>query len=120
MDVTPLITRPCTITRGARVDRDDFDLDVDDPEAPEPETVEAVCELQQRQRSEDRDGGEVSSTDWTGYFLPDVELGTADVVTVEGVAYEVVGDPWKARDPLLDRDSHVEASLRRTAGAADS
>lgn len=115
MTIAKLINRPCTITRGIISD-DDFGLDA----APAPgATVTTVCEIQQRQRTENGEDGEVSRTDWIGFFLPDETLHTADKVTVDSLVYEVVGDPWMARHPLAQTDSHMEASLRRTAGSAD-
>lgn len=116
-EASTLISRPCVLVRGARADRDDFGLD-DDPDAEEVR-VETVCAIQQRQRTEDPEAGEVSRSDWTGYFLPDETLGTADKVEVDDERYEVVGEPWRVMDLETDEASHLEASLRRTAGALD-
>jgi hypothetical protein len=80
--------------------------------------VETVCELQQQRRDEPGTEGEYSDTRWMAFFLPGESMGskpTANVLTVEGDAYEFVGDPWLARDPGTKQASHWEVSLRRTA-----
>lgn len=108
--IETLINRPCVITRGSDAPPDDFGLE--DP--PEPgEEVETVCELQQRNRSEPGEDGEVSSSDWVLFLRADEVLGTADTVEVDGESYEVVGEPWRARNPLTRQFSHVEATVRR-------
>lgn len=113
MSLTTLINRPCTITRRSESgNTDDYGNDV-----PDEETVETVCELQQTQRMEPGNEGELSDTHWTLFLLPGTEISGADVVTVDGESYEVVGDPWNARNPLTQLPSHIEASLRRTAGS---
>ncbi len=82
--------------------------------------TEIVCEVQQRQRNEDADQGEMSESDWLGIFPVGTELTTADAISVEGLGeFELVGAPWPARNPRTQLASHVEATLRRTAGAAD-
>ena len=114
MSLTNLINRPCTITTG--IETDDFGIDPD-PATPAPVTT--VCELQQRQRGENADDGEVSWTDWIAFFPVGTLIDTADTVTVDGHNYEVVGEPWVARNPATEADSHIEATLWRTAGAGD-
>lgn len=115
MTLAQLLNQPCTITRRADGDTTNrYGNNVDDAE-----TIETVCELQQRQRSEDTDGGELGRSAWL-LVLPagtDVRLG--DAVTIDGTVYEVQGEPWQARNPRTGEDSHVEATLERTAGTAD-
>lgn len=108
-----LLTRSCTIVRrtfeGAT---DEYGNDV----ATE-RTIEAVCEMQQRQRSEDTDRGEVSATRWLLVLPAGTEIGTGDSVVVDGEVYELDGDPWEARNPRTRQASHVEATVVRSAGA---
>lgn len=111
--VSDLINRPCTIFHrtgsGVRNAHGVEESDVD--------PVDAVWELQQTNRAEPGDQSELSDTLWTAFFLPGVELSTGDtVVDEDGTRYEVVGDPWHARNPRSRTVSHVEATLRRTAG----
>lgn len=117
MTLNGLINRPCTIThRSAGTERNEFG-----DEIPAETTTETVCELQQRQRSEDSDRGEISSTGWVLFLPYDTLLATGDTVTVGGVSYEVDGEPWAALDPEphTGDDSHIEASLKRTTAPDD-
>jgi len=104
---------PCTIVNRSFSTLDELGNDV----AAE-STVETVCELQQRQRGED--GEELS----TGSFLlvvPAVTaLRSADSVIVDGVEYEVSGEPWAVRNPRTQTDSHLEATVVRVAGATEA
>lgn len=114
MLLTDLMNLPCLIVNRTSDGLDDFGNDVSS-EA----TVETVCELQQRQRERQRgeDGEELA----TGSFLLVVPsgtvLGSADSVVVEGVEYEVSGEPWIVRNPRTHLPSHVEATVVRVAGA---
>lgn len=113
MTLPGLINRECSIIRRRPGTTDDGYGN----EIPEETVVASVCEIQQRRRDEPGDAGEVSETDWIGFFLPDESLRTADAIAVDGEEYEVVGDPWRARNPRTREFSHVEASLKRVAGS---
>ena len=79
-----------------------------------------VCEIQQAQRREPAGEGEVSDVLWTGFFPAGTALTTGDAVRVEGVGVlEVVGEPWSFRHPATGVAHHLEATLRRTAGAEE-
>ena len=78
--------------------------------------VETVGELQQTQRTEPGDAGETSDTRWLLVLPAGTVVNTGDAVIVDGEVYEVVGAPWPARNPRLGVASHIEASVRRTAG----
>jgi hypothetical protein len=85
-------------------------------------TVETVCELQRRQQSqgsEDTRLGAIATDDWLLVVPAGTVLSAQDTVTVDGVAYEVDGEPWPARNPRTRTVSHVEASLRRTTAPDD-
>lgn len=113
MSIASLINRPCRLTRSTgRTVVDDFGNRV-----PETETVDTVVELQQQRRSENDD--EVSSTAWVAFFLPGEQVGTGDVLVADGLAYQVEGDPWQARNPRTQTMSHIEATVVRVAGADD-
>jgi hypothetical protein len=113
--ISTLINRPCTITRRlAEGDEDGYGSD----RAAETE-LETVCELQQARRDEGAAHADLSQTTWLLFFRPGVPLRSGDAVTVEGETYEIIGDPWVARDPLTRRDSHVEATARRTVSSDD-
>lgn len=116
MTVTDLMTRTCTITRRSESGTfDDFGNDI-----PEETTESVLCELQQVARQEPGDLGEISDTRWT-LFLPEgTDIRTGDAVTVSGVTYELIGDPWDARNPRTTLESHIECTLRKTGGAEDA
>lgn len=82
--------------------------------------VETVCELQQAASTEPGDNGEVATTAWRVFFLPDTDIATGDAVVVDGHTYEMTGDPWPARNPLTQVVSHIEATAQRTAGTAET
>jgi hypothetical protein len=93
--------------------------DEDDYGNREPVEVQAEvrCEVQQRRRDESAEGS-VAEGDWLGVFFGDLELDNTDAVIVEGLGtFELVGDPWPAKNPRTGIVEHVEATLRRVAGA---
>lgn len=116
MTLTALLNRTCTIIRRS----ESGSTDELGNEIPDEEAVETVCELQQRNRSEQGNQGEVSSTDWLLILPADTDIGTGDAVVVDEEVYEMVGDPWPARNPRTATESHVEASLRRVVGDEDA
>lgn len=81
--------------------------------------VETLCELQQIRRDEPSEGGEVSFDTWTIFLAADETVDTGDSITVDGHKYELIGEPWTARNPRTRADSHIEITARRTAGAGD-
>lgn len=86
-------------------------------EIPKAAETTTVCEIQQQQRSETASEGELSDTRWLGFFPADTELDTGDVVATDGIGtLELIGAPWPVRDPEDQTVSHLEATLRRTAG----
>src|SRR5689334_17240639 len=111
-----LLNRPVTITRRLP----SSDTDGYGNEIPDEDTVETVCELQQQQRTEPGDEGELSSTRWLAIFPAGTDLRTGDAIEVDGATYEVFGDPWPARNPRTRAESHVEATVVRTAGSEDA
>jgi hypothetical protein len=106
--------RAC-ITRAAVDEIDEYG-----DEIPTETTVETVGELQQQQRTEQdlarRDLRHPLAADPPGRD----QIGTGDSVEVDGHEYEVVGEPWAARNPRTRAESHVEATLRRVAGSEDA
>lgn len=110
--LSTLINRPCTIIRR----HEGTTRDAHGNLIPDEEEVETVCELQQRQRSEGDDAGELSDTRWMLFLPAGTEIDTGDGVVVDGQTFEMVGDPWNARNPRTQQESHIEATVRRTAG----
>lgn len=115
MTLAALLNQPVTITRRIEgTTKDEFRNVI-----PDEDTVSTVGELQQRSRSEPGADGETSTADFLLILPAGTDLTTADKVTVDGQDYEVVGDPWRARNPRSQTYSHIEATVRRTAGGGD-
>lgn len=115
MSIATLVNRSCTLLQRSEGAEDDYGnpIKVDT-------SVETVVELQQRRSDEPDDQGELSDETWVAYFLPTESVNSGDGLVVDGETYEVVGDPWLARNPRTQAASHIEATLRRTAGPGDA
>lgn len=122
MSLLQLLNRPVTITRRS----ESGDTDAYGNDIPAVSVIQTVGELQQRRQrtsgsgGEPADQGEVADSHWLLILPAGTDLDTGDEVTVEGHAYELVGEPWPARNPRTQTESHVEVSLRRTAGEDDA
>lgn len=82
-------------------------------------TIVAYGELQQRTRRENPD--EMSDTTWLLVLPVGTDIDTNDSVVVADMpggpsSFELVGEPWPVRNPRTGAESHIEATLRRTAG----
>ncbi len=118
MALQDLLNRPVTlISRAAPDDADDVDEYGND--LPDEPTTQTVCELQQLQRTEPVAAGELSSSDWLLILPAGTPARTGDAAIVDGQIYELVGDPWIARNPRTRQASHIECTVRRTAGTDD-
>lgn len=115
MPLSTLLNRPCTLllreTTGT--------INDDGIEEHDAERYDTVCELQQQQRREPTDQGELSDTTWLLILPAGTMIDTGDAVEIDGELYELVGAPWRVRNPRTTSESHVECTLRRTAGAED-
>jgi len=115
--IAQLINRPCTIRRRVEGGVKD-DLGNSNPGVVE---VETVCELQQETGFRKEGEGELSDTRWVVYLLPDAEIGSGDSIEVEGDGtFQVLGEPWKARNPRTGQYSYIRAAARRTIGPGES
>lgn len=110
-----LINRPCAIVRRRQLEERDEDGDRKTGEA----EVATVCELQQDPSFRRESEGELSDTRWKIFFKVGEEIDSGDAVLVDGERYEVLGEPWHARNPRTQQASHVEVTARRTAGPGD-
>lgn len=110
MSVTDLIVRPCTlILRSQSTEEDRYGNEV-----PGDDELDTVCEIQQRQRSE-QDDQPLGRGEWVGFFLPTEDLNGAAAVRVDGRGtFEFDGPPWLADTGSLDMH-HWEASLTQVA-----
>lgn len=115
MSIAGQLTRPCTIRHRPVLDEDPEVNEYGDPVPGAPIVVETFCEIQQRQRDEGDDQGELSDTRWLLVLAAGEQIGSADTVVVDGQAFELVGDPWPVWDRLVGAADHIEATVRRTA-----
>jgi hypothetical protein len=115
MSLAALLNRNLTIIRRT----DSGDVNTYGDTVYDETLVEVVGELQQLRRDEPAAEGETSDTRWMLFLPAGTALSTRDVVLVDDEEYEVVGEPWQARNPRTQALSHVECSLRRTAGSGD-
>lgn len=115
-----LLTRPVTIihrTAGAGAGADEYGNPI-----PAETTVQTVCELQQTERAavnEPAGRGELSDTHWLLILPAGTQIDTSDAIIADSRRFELIGDPWPVRNPRTGSESHVQATVRRTAGADD-
>ena len=115
MTLTALLNRACTITGRTFTGQ----LDEYGDEIATETTIDTVCELQQQQRTETDDPGTRAASTWTLFLPAGTTIGPADTVTVDGQDFELVGEAWPARNPRTQTESHMEATIRRVAGAQE-
>lgn len=102
------------VQRGTSTNVDEFGNVV-----PVETLVSIVGELQQTRADEPLEDGETSDTRWTLFVPAGTPLATGDAVIVANQVYELIGDPWQARNPRTRQESHIECRLRRTAATGD-
>lgn len=110
MNPVRLMTNTATITH-VEVDEDNPDEYNNPGEATT--TTTALCELQQTRRDETHDDSAVQGETWNLYLVPTATIDGGDRATVDGVTYEVLGPPWRARHPRTGVVTHIEATVRR-------
>ncbi len=111
MTSTHLLTQTATMAnRTATGARDVFG----DPTDVETSST-AKCYLYQTTRTEQTAGADLALEEWRIVLEPDARIGAGDGLTVDGVAFEVYGEPWPVFNPRTRRVDHIEATLRRTS-----
>ncbi len=113
MSLATLLNRSMTIIRRT----DSGDVNTYGDTVYDETLIDVVGELQQIRRDEPGAEGETSDTRWNVYLPAGTTLTTADIVLDGEDEYEVIGQPWSARNPRTQAVSHVEATVRRTASA---
>ncbi|HYJ21628.1 MAG TPA: hypothetical protein VEW07_06370 [Solirubrobacterales bacterium] len=109
MGANQMMETPCTILRREKTGTDRHgDAIFESVE------VETFCALQQRQRKEHEEGGEISDTLWDLSLPIEDVFEKGDAVVAKGSKYEAVGDPWRAEEGSRSL-WHIEATVRRTA-----
>jgi len=111
-----LLTLPITITRrteGSSVDRYGNQV-------ASTKSVETFGELQQEYRAEETLAGDIATDRWRLFLAPTEVLAAGDAVEANGSSFEVVGQPWIARNPRTGDEQHIEATLTRTKGVVSA
>lgn len=119
MSLAALINRPCVIKRRSASGT----IDAAGDAVVTTSSVTTVCELQQLPRRAEGEPGtqaEMSDSQWLLVLPAGTVIDTGDGIVVDGKTYEMYGEPWHARNPRTGVESHVECTLRRTAGAGDA
>lgn len=101
-----LIRVACTVAHNEPGTVDDYG---DHPIATVTVTDER-CYLTQSSRAEEDD---VEIERWQVYFLPHTLLDANDMVDVDGMRLEVIGNPWNVIDPVTGFRTHIEATAVR-------
>lgn len=112
MSLQILINTPCTIVKR----QPDGTVDEYGNDVPVETLVETHCEIQQRQSLEPVGQGELGITTWDVFFQADEDFGQGDALIVHDEIYEAIGPPWQVRNSRTQTASHVQATVRRTAG----
>jgi hypothetical protein len=109
-----LCTRPVTLVRRTRsAGSGPYGEDV----LADGERVELRAQLHQQTSDEYLVGQDTVRAGWV-CVLPDPSLvvGRDDVVEVDGARFEIVGEPYLAWHPLLQRHHHWELQLTEVVG----
>lgn len=115
MTLPELINRPCTLIRRSPSEV----IDELGDEIPDVTETAGVWEVQQRSAAESEE--EVSETAWVAFFLPGTDLRNVDaILDPELGRFELVGDPWPARNPRTHEEHHVEAQVRRASAQIEA
>lgn len=76
-----------------------------------------MCEVQQQTRQEPLEGGgAISVTEWLAFFLPDEDIRPEDSLILDEDEFQVIGEPWKVRNPRTQAFSHIQAKLELIEG----
>lgn len=115
MSIETLINRECLLLqREATGSTDELGN-----ETKTDSVTSTVVELQPRTAKEGAANEEISSDDFTAFFLPSEDLTTADAIVIEGRTYEMDGLPQTWVHPITQVPTYIEAPVRRVAGAED-
>lgn len=112
MPIADLLNRPLTIIRRT----DSGDTDEFGNEIPDETMVDDLGALQQMQRKEPTDAGELSAATYTLFLAAGTVIDTGDAVIVGDSTYELVGDPSRVYNERTGIEHHVKATVVLTAG----
>lgn len=113
--IDDLMTIPCTVTpRTVAEEANEYNDEVLEDGTP----FDTVCWKARVSGSENTGNSNVVEGDWHYYFPADTDLSLLDAratVSDPDGDFEMVADPWLARNSRSSRGEHVEAYGRRVA-----
>jgi hypothetical protein len=114
--ISSLLNRPCTLLIRASTGEDDYgNATVTET------TLPAVCAFQRQAATGENESQNNLADSICDLFLPaGSDVSSGDGVIVDGLEYEVDGDPWPVRNERTGEFSHVEVRCRRVSGAEDA
>ena len=119
MSLTQLINKPCSIiSRSPGSTPNEFGWK-DRAES----VTSTVCYMEQNGQAganEHPGDNDMSDVRWTVIFPVGTEIDADDVVSVDGLEYEVDGEAWAVRNPRTQTMSHVEANVVRVGTGGGS
>ena len=113
MSLATLLTRPVVVVTRTRTEGGGTygeDVLVDD------QRLDVLAHVHQQTTDELLSEQDTTRAGWVAYFAPTVPIDRDCVVEVAGARFEVVGEPYRVRQPPLARDHHVEVQLREVVG----
>jgi len=115
---TNLLNRPCQIVHRSPSDTEDDYGNL----LPDESVSSTVCEFQRSAsratgRNENTEINELAESRARIYLPVGTDITAGDRVIIDGLTYEVDGEPDAVRNPRTQKMSHVEASLIRTSGS---
>lgn len=108
--IEQMLNRTVTIVhRIPDVDYDEFSGPL--PDAPSTETMGSLDQIQRREL----DGqGELAAAAYTLFLPAGTIIDSNDSVSIDGVSYELVGEPFQVENKLTGVIHHLECTVERT------
>jgi len=74
--------------------------------------TEALCYYRQDASTDSDEGGTTTDQTLTIFLAPDVQMSDVDAVVLDGVEYEVVGEPDRELNARLGKVNHLAVRVR--------
>jgi hypothetical protein len=113
MTLRSLCTRPVVLVRRERVQSTE---PYGDDELHDVERVDLLAQVHQRTTSETLVEQDTTSAGWVAMIPEGVSIGRDDVIEVDGVPFQIEGEPYHVWHPPTRSFHHWELSLVETTG----
>ena len=104
----PRLTLACVIQTCSPAGTDEYGNEVQVLDS-----TDSVCEAQQSARVEDTTTGDTQTTTWRVWLPSDAVVTGSDRLVIDSYIYELIGDPWPARDLRSGQVVYNECTARR-------